>query len=142
MRTNTTIFTLFTLLSLCAIGNCQETSVDLSYENHNQTDYGPLKVTKLRGIASDPQGVPIPLVLVLLFSNKDHRLLAQTKTDEHGVFGLGSVKPGRYRLVIKYEGFCSANVSVETVQRTKKKARLIVHMKPRGMDECSYGALK
>ena len=58
---------------------------ELTYENHNQIDYGPLRIAKLRGIAEDLQGAPVPDVLVLLFSEKEHTLIAQSKSDSKGL---------------------------------------------------------
>ena len=135
------------LFSFALLGTalCQQspkaTSPELTYENHNQIDYGPLRITKLRGIAKDSRGVPVPDVLVLLFSEKECKLIAQSKTDSKGAFGLESVHSGRYRLVLKYAGFCSANVPVDLKPRSLRKRGLVVHMRTAGIDECSYGTL-
>jgi hypothetical protein len=131
---------------LLGIAFCQQSNLsngpDLSYENHNPTDYGPLRVSKIYGISVDPQDVPIRRALVLLFRESDRKLAAHSRTDPEGIFRLNNVRSGKYRLVVKYEGFCSANVPIE--YRTGRRARgeLVVHMRPRGMDQCSYGALR
>src|ERR1051326_7188322 len=136
-KTITVILFAFALLGTAL---CQQptkaASPEFAYENHNQIDYGPLRIAKLRGIAKDSQGLPVPDVLVLLFSEKEHKLIAQSKTDSKGAFGLESVHSGRYRLVLKYAGFCSANVPVDLKLRSRRKKGLVVQMRPAGIDEC------
>jgi hypothetical protein len=111
----------------------------VEYENHNQTDYGPLIVQDVRGTITDPQQGAVPKVCVGIFTEKDHKLVATTESDADGKFSLQSVSPGRYRLVVKADPLCPANVPLEVVKRQKKKEVLRVHMKPRGLDSCSYG---
>jgi hypothetical protein len=102
----------------------------------------PLRIAKLSGIAKDLQGTPVPDVLVLLFSEKEHTLIAQSKSDSKGAFGLEGIRGGRYRLVLKYDGFCSANVPVDLKLTSRRKRSLVVHMRLAGIDECSYGELR
>ena len=110
----------------------------IEYENHNQTDYGPLIVQDVRGTITDPQQGAVPKVCVGIFTEKDHKLVATTESDAAGNFSLQSVSAGRYRLVVKADPLCPANVPLEVVKHQKKKV-LRVHMKPRGLDSCSYG---
>jgi hypothetical protein len=49
---------------------------NLSYENRNQTDYGPLHVATVRGIAMDAYGVVIPKTCVGVFTEASHKLVA------------------------------------------------------------------
>jgi hypothetical protein len=109
------------------------------YENHNQIDYGPLVVQDVQGTITDPQQVAVPKVCVGIFTEKDHKLVATTESDADGKFSLQSVPPGRYRLVVKADPLCAANVPLQVVKSQKKKQVLRVHMKPRGLDSCSYG---
>lgn len=111
----------------------------IEYENHNQIDYGPLIVQEARGTITDPQQGVIPKVCVGIFTEKGHKLLATTESDANGMFSLQSVPPGRYRLVVKADPLCSANVPLKVVKSQKKKQVLRMHMKPRGLDSCSYG---
>lgn len=143
-KTRDVVLFTFALLgtALCQQSPRAAASPELTYENHNQVDYGPLRIAKLRGTAEDSQGVPVPDALVLLFSEKEHTLIAQSKSDSKGAFGLEGIRGGRYRLVLKYDGFCSANVPVDLKLRSRRKRDLIVHMRPAGIDECSYGALR
>jgi hypothetical protein len=109
------------------------------YENHNQTDYGPLIVQEVKGTITDPQQGAVAKVCIGIFTEKDHKLVATTESDAEGKFSLQSVPPGRYRLVVKADPLCAANVPLQVVRRQKKKRALLVHMKPRGLDSCSYG---
>ena len=109
------------------------------YENHNQIDYGPLVVQDVKGTITDPQQVAVPKVCVGIFTEKDHKLVATTESDADGKFSLQSVPPGRYRLVVKADPLCAANVPLQVVKNQKRKQVLRVHMKPRGLDSCSYG---
>jgi hypothetical protein len=110
-----------------------------AYENHNQVDYGPLKVSRVQGVVKDPSGYLIPHSHVLLFAEGNHKLLAKCETDEKGGFDLGEMKPGRYRLVVKVPGLCSANVPIARERGNNRK--LVIRMKARGIDSCSYGEL-
>ena len=112
-----------------------------AYENRNQIDYGPLKVSAVGGIATDPSKVPVPNACVLLFTERSHHLVSKTATDGDGLFNLARIKNGRYRLVVKAPGFCSANVPIVVGARAGRK-RLALHMKMGEIDSCSYGDLK
>jgi hypothetical protein len=111
----------------------------VEYENHNQVDYGPLIVQEVKGTIMDPQQGAVQKVCVGIFTEKDHKLVATTESNTDGKFSLQSVPPGRYRLVVKADPLCAANVPLQVVKHRKKKHDLLVHMKPRGLDSCSYG---
>ncbi len=111
----------------------------VEYENHNQIDYGPLIVQEVKGTIIDPQQVAVPKVCVGIFTEKEHKLVATTESDADGKFSLQSLPPGRYRLVVNADPLCAANVPLQVVKRQKKNRILQVHMKPRGLDTCSYG---
>jgi hypothetical protein len=108
-------------------------------EYENQIDYGPLIIQKVKGTITDPQQGAFPKVCVGIFTEKDHKLVATTESDADGKFSLQSVPPGRYRLVVKADPLCAANVPLQVVKSQQKKQVLHVHMKPRGLDSCSYG---
>jgi hypothetical protein len=111
----------------------------IEYENHNQIDYGPLVVQTVKGTITDPQQSAVPNVCVGIFTAKDHKLVATTESDAGGNFSLQSIPPGEYRLVVKADPLCAANVPLRVVKSQKKKQVLRVHMKPRGLDSCSFG---
>ncbi|HTZ48557.1 MAG TPA: carboxypeptidase-like regulatory domain-containing protein [Verrucomicrobiae bacterium] len=108
------------------------------YENHNPIDCGPLVVQHVKGTLTDPQHSPMPKVCVCIFTEEDHKLVASTESDVDGQFFLRSIPPGRYRLVVKAEPLCAANVPLQIEKSHKKRQFLRVHMKPRGPDSCSY----
>lgn len=113
----------------------------VKYENHNQIDYGPLVIQDVRGMIADPQQVAVPKACVGIFTARDHKLVSTTESDGDGQFFLESIPPGQYRLVVKADPLCAANVPLQVVKSQKKKQILRVHMKPRGLDSCSYADL-
>jgi len=115
--------------------------MDLSYQNRNQTDYGPLRVAALRGSATDSQGVAIPKTCVGVFTETDHKLIAATETDDNGRFELKGIPDGDYRLVAKYDGFSPANAKLR-VEHSRSKKLLAVQMRPAGLDTTSFVELK
>ena len=126
------------VMPLAAQEQGRSSACTVHYENHNQIDYGPLVVQDVKGTITDPQQVAVPKVCAGIFTEKDHRLIATTESDADGRFSLQSVPPGRYRLVVKADPLCAANVPLQVVKSQKKKQVLRVHMKPRGLDSCSY----
>ena len=118
----------------------------IEYENHNQVDYGPLSIRAVTGRASDKDRVSIPGVCLGLFTEKEHRLVAQTITDQEGRFHFSVVPKGRYRLVAQYPGFCSANVPLRIVRwpggGLLKARHIVLHMEPTAIDHCSFGSYK
>ena len=113
----------------------------VEYENHNQINYGPLVVQDVKGAITDPGQGAVSKVCVGIFTETDHRLVAATESDADGKFSLQSVPAGRYRLVVKADPLCAANVPLRVVKSQRKKQVLHVHMKPRGLDSCSYADL-
>lgn len=112
-----------------------------AYENHNQIDYGPLKVSAVKGMAVDNYGAPVPHTRILLFTNNEHELVSKTETNDDGFFDILKIADGKYRLVAKGYGFCVANVPLTIKARSGAK-RLVLHMKLGAVDSCSYGTLK
>ena len=103
---------------------------NLSYENRNQTDYGPLHVAAVRGVAKDAQGVVMPKARVGVFTEAGHKLVAATQTDDDGQFELNDIPDGAYRLIAKYEGFSTANAKLRIEQRSQNKKSLTVQIAP------------
>lgn len=103
-------------------------------------------VNAVFGIAQDKDKVLVPNVCLGLFTEREHRLVESAVTDQEGRFNFGQVNPGRYRLVAKYEGFCTANVPVQIMRISSKlKPRrnlLVLHMQLAEIDSCSYVAYK
>jgi hypothetical protein len=117
------------------------------YENHNQVDYGPLKVRAVMGTGvvqtgdKTQPGKTIPGACLSLFTERDHKFLASVAADSEGQFQFDAVPPGRYRLVARADGFCIANIPLEVSRSSRKKAEILVHFRPAGIDTCSYGDL-
>ena len=133
-------------LSAAASETCE---APMTYENHNQVDPRPLKVSRVYGVAkygvgTDDEGIVVSSkVCVGIFSESEHKLLMTTELDTRGEFGFQSLHAGHYRLVAKALGFCSANVPIVITQkRGVKEESLTLHMRVAGIDTCSYGTLK
>jgi Carboxypeptidase regulatory-like domain len=114
---------------------------DFSYQNRNQTDYGPLRVAAPRGSAKDSHGVAIPKACVGVFTETEHRLIAATETDDSGRFEFKDIPNGDYRLVAKYDGFSPANAKLR-VEHSRSKKVLAIEMRPAGLDSTSSVELK
>jgi hypothetical protein len=116
-------------------------NTDQSYEDRNQVEPQPLKLPAVEGIAIDPAAAPVSQAQVLLFTSQKHRLVAKTHTDADGRFELRNVRSGHYRLVVKSEGFCPANVPIN-LRSGKADKKLVLHMRMGEIDVCSYGDLE
>jgi hypothetical protein len=124
----------------------------IAYENHNQSDPGPLSVDSLTGrviaeAGDDAQEIgPVPGACLGLFTEEEHRLIATATADQEGRFQFGKVSNGEYRLVVLVGRLCTANVplkvSGERRGKVAGKRQLVIHMMPRGIDRCSYGDFK
>lgn len=111
----------------------------IQYENRNQIDYAvPLRISGVRGFVQDTQKVRIPHACVGIFTEPGHKLVAASESNESGEFDVHGVPNGDYRIVVKYDSFCSANALICLAQRSGNSKPLIVHMRPAGIDVCSY----
>lgn len=122
----------------------------IEYGNRNQVDPKRSSVRGVSGRVTAEVGRPakevgaVPACLGL-FTEKDHRLIASVVADEEGRFKFGSVPSGRYRLVVRdpQNAFCVANMPLNVVRWPRGKTKpLIIHMRPAGIDDCSYGDFK
>jgi len=137
------IFGTYTCASASALLAAQQSNAPpcTEYENNNQAYYGPYRLEKVKGTITDPGQVRMANICVALFTEKEHKLVTTTRSDLNGNFSLKGIAPGRYQLVVKAYPLCAANVALKVVKRAKKKQVLQVHMRARGMDDCSYGDL-
>jgi hypothetical protein len=105
-----------------------------------------LQVGNLWGELKDT--VTIGEALVGLFTEEGHRLVASTEADSEGRFKLRAVPAGRYRLVVRDPTclLCVANVPLKVIHGrggvNYRRGALVIHMRPGGIDDCSYGELK
>ncbi len=122
----------------------------IEYGNRNQTDYGPYSVRSISGVVISEIGTPakrvgpIPACLGL-FTEDRHILVASASADPEGRFRFGSTPAGNYRLVVRdrQNAFCIANVPLRVVRWPSGTTKpLTIHMRPVGIDDCSYGAFK
>jgi len=114
------------------------------YENHNQTDYGPLKLHRVKGASVIQVGTQkqpgVSGACFILFTEKNHKLLETANAGADGRFELKNIPLGRYRLVARAEGFCTANIPLEvTNSHRHRETEILVHFQPVGIDTCSYG---
>ncbi len=116
-----------------------------TYENHNQIDYGPLRVHAIQGTTvidvGNREQHGVPGACFALFTERDHKLVANVVADDNGHFEIRSIQPGRYRLVARATGLCTANIPLEVVKSSRQKAALVIHFRAAGIDDCSYGEL-
>jgi hypothetical protein len=128
---------------------CNQTT---AYENHNQVDPDPLSVPSLRGriiaeAGDEAQEIgSVPGACLGLFTEEEHRLITTVTADQEGRFQFGKVPNGKYRLVVKIGSFCTANVPLQLIGERRSKVtgrkQLVIHMRPGGIDRCSYGDYK
>jgi hypothetical protein len=132
---------MFACQSFASQGNVDSSICAPKYVDRNQIDNGPLVIEHIAGTISDPGQVAIPGACLALFTDKTHKLVKKTQSDDKGKFSLARVPPEKYRLVVTADTLCAANVRLHVVGRAMKKHVLQIHMKGAGMDSCSYGEL-
>jgi hypothetical protein len=127
---------------------CPEAKI---YENHNQVDYGPLKLSIIQGWGivgryEDSDGVPADGACLSLFSEPDKKWIETKVASTEGKFRFDSVKPGRYRLVARVPSHCPANIPIVVIKPSRGKRaesmHLLIQFQLKGlMDGCSFGEL-
>jgi hypothetical protein len=79
------LVSLFVLLAITTLTQATDTpECVVSYENHNQTDYGPLRLPAFQGVVLDFASVPVSHVCLGLFDDKEHSIVATTTSSEDG----------------------------------------------------------
>jgi len=116
------------------------------YEDSNQIDYGPLKISAVRGTTliqiGNKQQPDVPGACFVLFTEKDHKVIANVRSSKDGRFEFQGITPGQYRLVARADGLCTANVSLEVVKSSQKqKTELLIHFIAVSLDTCSFAEL-
>ncbi len=112
------------------------------YVNENQTDPPPLKLNGVDGTVRGLGKDAISRASVSLFSEVGHTLLGTVVSDRDGKFRFEKVEKGLYRVVVKVEGLCTANIPVKVESSLLAHRRLEVTMRPKDIDTCSYGMAK
>ena len=69
------------------------------------------------------------------------RSLRGKEADRRGRFAFVNTAPGRYRIIARYEPFCTANIPVFVAPASggKPTQTLEIHMQLGGIDACSFG---
>jgi hypothetical protein len=112
------------------------------YVNENSTDPPPLKLSGVDGTVRGLGGDAMSRASVSLFSEVGHTLLGTVVSDRDGKFRFEKVEKGLYRVVVKVEGLCTANIPVKVESSLLAHRRLEVTMRPKDIDTCSYGMAK
>ena len=116
-------------------------SSEMKYENYNQIDPGPLTVRELKGQVTDVAAVPLPQACLGVYTETERKLITSTTSDENGAYKFDKIRPGQYRLIVLVSGFCAANARVVIASNLLGSIRnrpVYVHMRVRGIDDCSY----
>lgn len=135
-------------LTVCATGTntsgllAQPAGSPATYVNENGTDPAPLNLRELQGKVQGLGGEAMPRAQVALFTEHGHSLLDTAVTDREGKFHFEKVEKGLYRVVVRVEGLCPANVPVKLESGLLAKHKLIITMRPKDPDTCSYGVAK
>jgi hypothetical protein len=154
MKNTTTCVVLLAVLALRsapAAPQPENDCMDKAYENHNHIDYKPLKLARVRGtgVIEIREKVikpneTVPGACLSLFTPEE-KFVKSAKADLNGGFQFGDVAPGRYRLVARAPGFCTANIPILVVQASRKsklqRKEVVVHYRVTGIDTCSWGAI-
>jgi len=112
------------------------------YINENPKDPKPLTLDGLQGKVEGLGGDAMPGARVSLFTEEGHMLVASVNTDRNGKFKFDKVEHGFFRVVARVEGLCPANIPVKIEGSFLAKHKLVITMRPKDIDTCSYGMAK
>ncbi|MGH9483711.1 MAG: hypothetical protein ACRD1F_01530 [Terriglobales bacterium] len=126
--------------SACLAQSGRPPGMSYAVENPPQPQ---IEVRQIRGKAIDRMNMAIPLVQLGLYTAAGpHKLLAIAATGEHGKFDFGhELPPGKYRLIVRYPGLCTANIPVDLSRHGSGK-KIALHMVFPGLGGCSYAVLR
>ena len=63
-------------------------------------------------------------------------------SDKDGKFKFDKIAKGLYRVIARIDGLCTANIPVKIESSPLADRRLIITMRPKDIDTCSYGMAK
>ena len=115
---------------------------EATYVNENGTDPAPLHLRELAGKVTGLGGEAMPQAQVALFTENGHLLLRTVVSDREGKFRFDKLDKGLYRVVARVQGLCPANVPVKIESSFLAKRKVIITMRPKDLDTCSYGVAK
>ena len=79
---------------------------------------------------------------VSLFTEQGHALVATAVSDKDGKFKFAKVDKGLYRVVARVEGLCTANIPILVESSLLAHRKVVITMRPKDIDTCSYGMAK
>jgi len=151
---------LFIILCLALAGQtfAQEKScASIKFQHGNcQIGLKPLTVKRVFGIVlgdyspnktEKDSEFPMEDFCVILFREKDEKLVTHTKTSFKGRFELRNIPDGDYRLVVKSTdehnfGLTVASIPLKIESKANKKKSILVRMVPLRMHSCSYAEIQ
>jgi len=113
-----------------------------SYVNENSTDTAPLKLRDVNGVVRGLGGDAMSRASVSLFTEQGHALIGTIVSDRDGKFRFGRVDKGLYRIVARIEGLCTANIPIVVESSLRAHRKVVITMRPKDIDTCSYGMAK
>jgi hypothetical protein len=113
-----------------------------TYVDENTPDPAPLKLRDLDGVVRGLGGDAMSRASVALFTEQGHDLVANTISDKNGKFKFDKVAKGLYRVVVRVQGLCPANVPILLEGSFLAHHKLVITMRPKDIDTCSYGTTK
>ena len=110
----------------------------VQFDDRNMVDY-TLKIRSIRGKVIDVDGVGISKACLALFNSDHSKLLRTFETNDTGEFLTNNIKGGDYWLVVRdsQNVFCPASARIK-LRSITGKGRLVVDMRVRGIDTCSF----
>lgn len=113
------------------------------YVDENAQDPAPLRLDGLNGKVQGLGGDPMPRAVVSLFTEQaPHVLVASVNSDRDGKFKFDKVEKGLYRVIARVDGLCTANIPVKIEGSVLAHHELVITMRPKDIDTCSYGMAK
>ena len=113
-----------------------------TYVNENSTDPAPLKLRDVDGVVRGLGGDAMSRASVSLFTERGHSLIGTVVSDRDGKFRFGKVEKGLYRIVARIEGLCTANIPIVVESSLLAHRKVVITMRPKDIDTCSYGLAK
>jgi hypothetical protein len=113
-----------------------------AYVNENPADPAPLKLREVEGTVRGLGGDPMPRAWVSLFNEQGHTLISTVLSDKDGKFRFNKVDKGLYRVVVRVQGLCPANVPILVESSLLARRKFVITMLAKDIDTCSYGMAK
>lgn len=113
-----------------------------TYVNENPSEPAPIKLRELDGKVIGLGGDAMPKATVSLFTEDSHTLVGSETTDKDGKFKFEKVAHGAYRLVARVAGLCPANIPIQLGSSLLAHRKLVITMRPKDIDTCSYATTK